>query len=391
MDHVGNVHQRTVVDNETPFYKCFICMQGFLCKERRIFIQHMREHKTSDSFCSDCNSNLESSHHLIAHRERSHQDFSMLADKKPYSKNQANYAQAIVKDSNQVENKIAAKRSTITKTKQSKSSTIINVNNQTQYQIQELEDTDQFKSEENDSQQIVITEDGSLLNMNNFILTESGELIIQNLEGLLPNGQESSEDGASEQIHISSLEQFLGLSGSAEVSYIQQPDEGQMIIQNDDGTMSHSSQESLMQTYKEIFEPDEGSTTQNMLLNGDFLVQSIPGFEHSSGQVAEQVEIRNTTRVDANQSTLDELGDILLEVAAAAEKEKKPKVTEQKIIRDTLWGRKRAGESVATTNGSARKRNFATLKPENVSQEASNFSQAYEFFVKGFDAKKQKN
>lgn len=413
MDHVGNVHQRTVVDNETPFYKCFICMQGFLCKERRNFIQHMREHKTSDSFCSDCNSNLESSHHLVAHRERSHQDFSMLVDKKPYSKNQANCTQAIVRDAVKIEMKSPAKRSTITKTKaqpeakQLKASTIVDVNNQMQYQIQELEDTDQFK-EENDSQQIVITEDGSLLNMNNFILTENGELIIQNLEGLLPNGQESSEDGQSEQIHISNLEQFLmeqGLSGSTEVSYIQQPDEGQMIIQNDDGTMSQSSQESLMQTYKEIFEPDddihteliatseipEGSITQNMLLNGDFLVQSIPGFEQSSGQVAEQVEIRNTIRVDANQSTLDELGDILLEVAAAAEKEKKPKVTEQKVVRDTLWGRKRAAESVATNGSAARKRNFAALKPESESQEASNFSQAYEFFVKGFDAKKQKN
>lgn len=270
-------------------------------------------------------------------------------------------------------------------------------------------DEQEFSLDNDDSQQqqiMVQTEDGSLLNMNNFILTENGELILQNLEGLLPNGQESGED-SSGQIHISNLEQFLieqGLAGSQEISYIQ-PDDSQVIIQNDDGTVSQSSQESLMQTYKEIFEPDvdipseliatsevEDVTTQNLLLNGNYMVQS--SMNELNGQVVEHmVEVQNSAQADAaNQSTLDELGDILLEVAAAAEKEKKPKVTEQKIIRESLWGtRKRAPDTIAS-NGSPKKRNTGPNKqqmPQETLAPASNFSHAYEIFVKGFDAKKQ--
>lgn len=401
MNHISNVHNRTVVDNENGFYKCFVCMRGFRAQHRNNFMQHLSEHKKSTTFCSDCNVSLESIHHLEAHRERSHQDFSLLVDKK--------LPRQPVKNLPSVA-KVAPKPTT----KQAPLGSRQRYGEAIQTpmkaeSIQQVEDENQFDviddGAEQQEQIMVQTEDGSLLNMNNFILTENGELILQNLECLMPNnGQETADDSSGGQVHISNLEQFLmeqGLSSSTEISYIQQ-DDNQVIIQHDDGTVSQSSQESLMQTYKEIFEPDDDiqtefiatseipdeSAAQNLLLNGDFLVQSIPGLEQSSnGQVVEHVEVHNTQAVDANQSTLDELGDILLEVAAAAEKEKKPKATQARTIRETLWGAKKT--AVEKRPGVPRKRNNEAFA-EKPDQPASNFSQAYEFFVKGFDAKKQK-
>lgn len=399
-------------------------MRGFSSQNRKTFIQHLNDHKASTCFCSDCNVNLESVHHLEAHRERSHQDFSILVEKKPYRQNKT--AQPIAKEAPKPDYKVVpksasarpssvpAKRQQSSNVRTETSSVNSSVSETYQQSLEQIQVADdQFNALDDDSQQqqiMVQTEDGSLLNMNNFILTENGELIIQNLEGLLPNGQEGTDDGSGEHIHISNLEQFLmeqGLSSSTEISYIQ-PDDSQIIIQNDDGTISQSSQESLMQTYKEIFEPDEDIPTElitssevhdenasQSLLNGNYMVQSIPILDQHgiNGQVVEQVEVRSTTQVDANQSTLDELGDILLEVAAAAEKEKKPKVIEQKIIRETLWGtRKRNLEPIS--NGPSKKRSNSGKHSEGFVQEteqpASNFSQAYEFFVKGFNDKKQK-
>ena len=431
MDHISTVHKRTIVDNETNFYKCFVCNRGFSSQNRKTFIQHLNNHNTSLCFCSDCNVNLESVHHLEAHRERSHQDFSILVEKKPYRKTAISIAKEAPKPDCKVVPKATPskpaptkstpaleKRQQTTNLRKEVTQVKAPVNETYQQPIEQIQLTEepQFASLDDDSQHqqiIVQTEDGSLLNMNNFILTENGELIIQNLEGLLPNGQEVTDDGSGEHIQISNLEQFLmeqGLSSSTEISYIQN-DDNQIIIQNDDGTVSQSSQESLMQTYKEIFEPDEDIPTeliassevhdegasQGLLLNGDYMVQSIPLLDQNSnnGQVVEQVEVQSTTQVDANQSTLDELGDILLEVAAAAEKEKKPKVIEQKIIRESLWGTRKRNSEQIVNNGSSKKRNISGRPSETSIQEteqpASNFSQAYEFFVKGFNDKKQKH
>lgn len=422
MEHISTVHKRTIVDNETNFYKCFICSRGFSSQNRKTFIQHLTDHKASTCFCSDCNVNLESVHHLEAHRERSHQDFSILADKKPVR--QIKPSQTVAKEVQILDHKIQPKLFSKKQTTRIEPASVKPPQNdeydEAEEQLQLTEETTQFSNNEDDSQQIMVqTEDGSLLNMNNFILTENGELIIQNLDGLLPNGQEGGDDGSGSQIHISNLEQFLmeqGLSGSTEISYIQ-PEENQVIIQNDDGTVSQNSQESLMQTYKEIFEPDEdiptelisssevhvhdGNVAQNLLLNGEYMVQSVPIMEQHSnnGQVAQQVEVQNSGQVYANQSTLDELGDILLEVAAAAEKEKKPKSIEQKIIRETLWGTRKRNSDPMTSIGSTKKRSGPSgngrqsdsMLAQESEPPASNFSQAYEFFVKGFDAKKHKN
>lgn len=388
-------------------------MRGFRAQNRNNFIQHLSEHKTSTSFCNDCNASFESINHLETHRERSHQDFSLFVGKKTSKQTKA--APPVVKDHPKpLPKQLPSKKHSLSEALSTRPSTT-EVPHQQNQSLQEenqysvIEEGDQFSivdDEGNQQQQIMVQiEDGSLLNMNNFILTENGELILQNLENLLPNGQETAEDSSGGQVNISNLEQFLmeqGMSNNTEISFIQQG-ENQVIVQNEDGTVSQSSQGSLMQTYKEIFEPDDDIPTelistsetpdenasQNMLLNGDFLVQSIPGYEQSSSngaEVFEQIEVQSTQVVDANQSTLDELGDILLEVAAAAEKEKKPKTNQAtKTVREALWGKT---QSIGLSKHATKKRHVEL--PDTTEQPASNFSQAYEFFVKGFDAKKQK-
>jgi hypothetical protein len=76
-------------------------------------------------------------------------------------------------------------------------------------------------------------------------------------------------------------------------------------------------------------------------------------------------------------------------VAAAADKEKKPKGSEQKALRETLWGKKRNLESITEPYAKRRSGKMMEPVPEN-DMPARDFSQAYEFFVRGFDAKKHK-
>ena len=320
-------------------------MKGFSSQNRTAFIKHLGEHQTSNSFCVDCNVDCTSFYHLEAHRERCHQDFSLqgvnakesTALKKPSKPHQKPI---------EVEPppKIIANKEISVQSASSAAPDFFNV----------------------DEQIMVQTEDGSLLNVKdamNIILTENGELLIQNLDELLPN-----EDPSNGQIHITNLEQFLMEQSNNEISYIQQDEE--VVVDSND----QSQQESLMQTYKEIFEPTEEVENDGTAIGGEYIVH-----QHHSYNVAEQVEI-SPAQIDANQSTLDELGDILLEVAKAAEKEKKPKITENKVVRDALWGKKKGSE--------VSKKRTSTLVE---SEPASNFSQAYELFVKGFDAKKQKH
>jgi hypothetical protein len=374
MDHIANSHKRVVVDNESNFYKCHFseCHQTFSSQNRNLFISHLTEHQTSKSFCNDCNVHLETFHHLEAHRERAHQDFSLLVDKKPARIPNISSKQPLETE----KNNITFHSVNLTKKSSSQTNEMYQSTNEEIFPV------------EGEQQIMVQTEDGSVLNMNNLILTENGELLIQNLDELLPN-----EDSSNAQ--ILNLEQFLmeqTLSANTEISYVQHDEE--VIIENEE------CQNNLMQTYKEIFEPADETigteliTSDEVNDDGDYIVESMTSLEQDQNyHVVEQVEI-NAAQISASQSTLDEtldaLGDILLEVAAAAEKEKKPKFVEQKVIRETLWGRKRLNTE-PISNGSAKKKNTGNSTIQENEQPASNFSQAYEFFVKGFDAKKQKN
>lgn len=321
MDHFATIHNRTIVDNEVNFYKCCFCQQSFSSQNRKNFLQHLQKHQNSQSYCYDCNINFDTRNMFDDHREKSHQDFSRCVDKKP-----------LINDTNML--KLPPQGAVETAYEQLKSfkkekkqNVAVSLSNQT-HQVVHEELAQEMSQIEQDEQQlqpqqqqiIVQSEDGSLLNMNNLILTENGELIIQNFDGLLPNGVQEGEEGT--QIQISNLEQFLleqGLSANTEISYIQGEDGNLVALQNDDGTLTHTTQESLLQTYKEIFEPEdipneligesEVATQQhdqnNILMNGDYIIQA--------DIQQPQIQVDNNQAVNAaNQSTLDELGDILV-------------------------------------------------------------------------------
>jgi hypothetical protein len=239
---------------------------------------------------------------LEDHREKSHQDFSRSVHKTPLFGKQAK----IEKFEEPLAHGIAQEQLKTLKKE---------VMPQKIQTVQEIP-TAPLQLIQDPNQPVIIQEDGSILNMNNLILTENGELIIQNFDGLLPNG--GGQDG---EIQINNLEQFLleqGISANTEISYIQNED-GTMVIQNEDGSLTHTTQESLLETYKEIFEPDEITNEligedvqqtqvidqQNILMNGDFVIQP-----QTVDQ--QQIVVDNQAMNAANQSTLDELGDILV-------------------------------------------------------------------------------
>lgn len=354
MDHVASDHNRTIVDNEVSFYKCCYCRKGFSSQNRKAFVEHLEIHQSSSSYCYDCNANQDSPAALQAHREKIHQDFSKTVDGSNVAeipKVQGTTRQ----NNNKTTHKLASQDVKITgnntesvqqlrKNSTAKPKTtadvvptqVQQVAAQSKYEIIDNVHLDPQQQQQPQTQQIMIqNEDGTFLNMNNLILTDNGELIIQNLDGLLPNGQEADE---GTQIQIGNLEQFLieqGLSSNAEISYIQQDmiGDGQVIIQNEDGTTQDSA---LMQTYKEIFEPDDeiaadltadaqqiDTQSQSILMNGDFVLQTpnvqqqivkpVTNNNNILQASIEHVDVGNSQAVDAaNQSTLDELGDILV-------------------------------------------------------------------------------
>lgn len=338
MEHVANTHNRTVIDNETNFYKCCFCINGFSSQNRKEFIQHLQKHYMNSSFCYDCNTNTESTHYLEAHRERIHQDFSKSVDKNPLIDNKLNMQPKHVTT---LEIDMSNLKQTDVKTSSLQKK---NINNSRQFTVETVSQTqnltankqqiesknrtniDKIMPEHSQYQQkheqiVLQSNHGNVINMNNLILTENGELIIQNLDGLLQNGSETDE---GTPIQISNLEQFLieqGLSSNSEISYIQPniiPNHD--VMQNEDSTINNNtSQGKLLQTYKEIFESDDDISSElvdtnnapNMLLNGEYIVQS-PYVQQNQNSF-ENIEVPKTqTVVTSNQSTLDELGDILV-------------------------------------------------------------------------------
>lgn len=312
MDHFANIHHFTIVDNEANFYKCCYCKETFSSQNRKVFMQHLQTHQSSTTNCYDCNAYFDTRSVYEDHREKTHQDFS-----KSVHKTQLFGAQAKIEkfDEPTVMQGVAQDQLKILEKEVAKQKGH-------HQEVQEMPTAPVELLHDQQQQQVIIGEDGSLLNMNNLILTENGELIIQNYDGLLPNGG-TGQDG---EIQINNLEQFLleqGLSANTEISYIQS-DDGTMVIHNEDGSLTHTTQESLLQTYKEIFEPDEisneliGETEihhsqvieqQNILMNGDFIIQSQP---HIQVDQQQPVVVDNQALNAANQSTLDELGDILV-------------------------------------------------------------------------------
>lgn len=284
-------------------------------------MQHLQKHQSSPSYCHNCNVNFETRSMYDDHREKSHQDFSRNVIKthglsaRIEKIDEPSNSKSVAQDQLKSLIKEGTPRHELTIASQ-KTQEIPQAN------IQLVQEPGQVQEQQQHQQVIIQGEDGSLLNMNNLILTENGELIIQNFDGLLPNGGTGQEG----EIQINNLEQFLleqGLTANTEISYIQ-ADDGTMVIQNDDGSLTHTTQENLLQTYKEIFEPDDisneliGETEvqqsqvidqQNILLNGDYIIQP-----QQQIQVEQQSTVDNQALNAANQSTLDELGDILVRI-----------------------------------------------------------------------------
>lgn len=322
MDHFANVHKRTIVDNEANFYKCCFCNQTFASQARKNFLQHLQKHQMSQSYCYDCNMNFDSRGMLDDHREKSHQDFSRTVDKKPLINiNNDGY---IVKTQPMVKAAQTAHEQLRSLNKEPKKILTTPTQHQQPQQHRVMEESTQEFSHggqqpEQQPQQIIVqSENGNIINMNNLILTENGELIIQNFDDMIPNGavQESDEGSA---IQIDNLEQFLleqGISANTEISYIQEGNGNLVALQNDVGTLAHATQDNLL----EIFEPQEitsellsGETedvseqNQNIILNGEYVIQQ-------DFQPQIQIQVDNQPLNAVNQTTLDELGDILVKL-----------------------------------------------------------------------------
>lgn len=377
--HMQEKHKRKIVD-ASNFYKCFLCNQQYSCQQRSVFLKHLDDHSIGSSYCQDCNVEMESENLLEVHRERSHQDFSVIANKQYQDKKPISFG------NNSRRN--AGNKDHIPMTPMYPKTEILSVNDESSDNKDEMmeEETEllETKNDDEDPAQALLKN----LNMNNLILTEDGQFLIQNFEGF--DGQESFDQNS--QIHIN-LEQFLldqGLAPGTEISFVQgAQEEEQTEIEEEDARLSQNSQDSLLQTYKEIFEPDEYVTTSEIEttedhMNGEYITTN-------NGTTIHEVVVDNSE--DQNQSTLDELGDILLEVAAAAEcKTTKPNIVIcEQIINPSnspLWGKKRNIDSLECKPS---KKRSSTRDLFSETTGASNFSQAYELFVKGMGDKKSKD
>ena len=377
--HMQEKHKRKIVD-ASNFYKCFLCNQQFSCQQRSIFMKHLDDHSGVTSFCQDCNVEMESENLLEVHRERSHQDFSVIVNKQYQDKRPTSFGNT---------RRNAGNKDNIPMTPMypPPSEISLPVNDEcsdVKEEFMEEREILHVKNDDEDPAQALLKN----LNMNNLILTEDGQILIQNFEGF--DGQESLDQNS--QIHIN-LEQFLldqGLAPGTEISFVQgAAEDEQTEIEEEDPRLNENSQNSLLETYKEIFEPDEYVTTSEIEttedhMNGEYITTN-------NGTTIHEVVVDNSE--DQNQSTLDELGDILLEVAAAAEcKTTKPNIVifDQTIINPSnasLWGKKRHIESLECKPS---KKRSTTRDLFSESTGASNFSQAYELFVKGMGDKKSK-
>ena len=147
------------------------------------------------------------------------------------------------------------------------------------------------------------------------------------------------------------------------------------------------------QVPNELIQDQQGNDYSNMNVSS-YVIQDGQYQEatsDSNGVVIGEVVVDHSEEI-ANQTTLDELGDILLEVAKSAEQQptynfETTSTTGQKRRIDTGETGKRKfnrHSSDVIANFSKGKDKF-----DSADKNFSNFSQAYELFVKGFDEKKK--
>lgn len=334
-------HQRKIVDNDDTFYKCFCCPKTFTSCDRSNLLAHIKEHSLETSFCTDCNSLFESLEELETHRAKVHLDFSVLINKlDPLKVFEIQEAEQLKANPPSMATRPTVPNTSAVMAREHE----MNGDSQEHYQQQPL---------------LIQNEDGSILN--NLLINENGELIVQNYDSLLQNGHELGESSQLQQIEQFLLEQ--GITDTSGISYIQTED-GQILLQTDD---SHIDQEALMQMLQQS--QDDVS-------------------EHQNSEVEVEVDVPSVTINPENQAALDELGDILLEVAAAADNDKSSKSSSSRMIPSIKRKRENAQNGKMFKEEPQQKRNVRMEEEEN--QPVKNFSQAYEYFVKGFDAMRNK-
>lgn len=340
-EHMSSEHKRKIVDNDDTFYKCFCCQKTFTSCDRSNLLTHIEEHELEESFCTDCNSFFGNLNELELHRSKFHLDFSVLINKLDPLK-VIDIQDTELLTANPKLNKKKGQNLSTADCNESELAT--NNSSQEPYEQQSL---------------IIQTADGSILN--NLIINENGELVsVQNYDELLTNGHDLGESSQLQQIEQFLLEQ--GITDTTGISYIQTED-GQILLQTDE---SQVDQETLMQ----ILEQSQTDNTTSEQPNSE-----------------EEIEVANVPKIainPENQAALDELGDILLEVAAAANSEKTPTgETSTKIQPE-----KRKFEQLQNGKDDSQQKRINRMVEED--QPVKNFSQAYEYFVKGFNEMRNK-
>jgi hypothetical protein len=324
IEHMSKVHEFKIVDKD-GFYKCYACSKSYPSFVRDEFIEHIEEHEITSTYCYDCHIDLRNVIAFEEHRTSIHCDYSMHVDKID-----------LLPELDTPEN-------------------LINGN-----------ETNKINEEEEEQQQILIqTEDGSIVSVKDYMITENGEILIRNLDGM--EQQQNTENPESDTVTIDNLEQYLlnhGINTEGSGYSFVQSESGEILLQHNE---NHSEESNLMQEYNEILDQAP--------------IEDYEPTQRQQPQVIENVKIPQTN--NSNQSTLDELGDILLEVAAAAEYKKTS--SPPKMIRQI--GKHKSHDN---KYGSLKRTRIPEKYHEEPPEPVKNFSQAYEFFVKGFNERNKR-
>lgn len=356
-EHMSADHQRKIVDNNDSFYKCFICPKTFTSCNRTSIVQHFDEHSIETTFCIDCNSIFNSLDELEDHRSKVHLDFSVLIGKIDPLK---------VLEIQEAEQQKANPQPVVPKT-------LPTISTET------FSSESQVSNEANSSPVTYVqAEDGTILDNNNLIINENVELLVQGYDGMevmMENGQ-APEELSSEAAQLQQIEQFLleqGITDTSGISFMQTED-GQILLQTDDSNLEQ--QAALMQLLEQSQQEDDLTSQQDNNI-----------YENDNEVETPQISIN-----PENQAALDELGDILLEVAAAADNSPTNVASASQQFQQTRR-RKRGNLQNGGANSSdgdiPHEKRIKKILEEN-KEPVKNFSQAYEYFVKGFDAMRNK-
>jgi hypothetical protein len=443
INHLKTAHNRKIDHLDDKFYSCYLCNEKFKYTARKNLIDHMQDHEEI-SHCSDCDISFVDFKKYDDHRERFHNDFSASLTRVDIPKRPVRKTISVI--SNRVipvrppEIKAVPKtppRAIITKNEllvkpkpgkisampiKSKSPAIITpkirVTTKAEQEaakkppeikkilprVVERKPEPEPKVEEEivsaqpepepqpepEQEQSQDSQNSTIVLPNNILVTEDGQIIIQNLEELMAD--QNVGDG---QQSIINLEELLNQTNFVLHTDGEEGGEGTLVVQQGEDFIFQQEipQQLVLQSGEDSQGTNSGEITiEGMeLVNGDynqdgqFVIQPEGQFttvameegESSGQEVVLQEVVVDEEAAQANQQTLDELSDILKEVAAQAEKPNLKRSAEDESIQ----------RMKVRKSGSLEKRVVNPSVPDN--NNFSNFSAAFQHFVQGFDAKKK--